>query len=84
MQKQYLSHTKQIDQSCNNAVHKASVAIVGTYKLEIYVPADCGTTTAKSVIVQWQGRPIRLVYKDSAGSIQELSNPLALSSTLPL
>ena len=30
LQKQYLSHTKQIAQYCDNAVHKVSVATVGT------------------------------------------------------
>ena len=44
--------------------------------MDINIPTDTGTTSAKSVIVQWHGRPRRLVYKDSSGSVQELSNPL--------
>ena len=35
--------------------YKVSVATVGTWKLEIYIPTDCGTTTAKSVIMQRMG-----------------------------
>ena len=76
-QKQYLSYTKQIDQYCANAVHKASVATEGTYKMEINIPTDSGTACAKTIVAQWHGRPRRLVYKDSAGTIQELSNPLS-------
>ena len=76
-QKEYLSHTKQIDEYCNNAVHRTSVATEGTYKLEVNIPNDTGTATAKSTIAQWHGRPRRLVYKDSANSIQELTNPLS-------
>ena len=72
----YLLHTKQIDEYCPNAVHRTSAAAQGTYKLEVYIPNDTGTATAKSTIVQWHGRPRRLVYKDSLGSIQELTNPL--------
>ena len=45
--------------------------------MDINIPTDTGTTTAKSVIVQWHGRPRRLVYKDSRGSIYDLSNPLS-------
>ena len=75
-QKKYLSHTKQIDEYCDNAVHDASVATEGTYKLDVYIPNDTGTSTAKSTIAQWHGRPRRLVYKDSARSVQELTNPL--------
>ena len=76
-QKQYLSHTKQIYEYCDNAVHNASVATVGTYEMNINIPTDTGTATAKSVIVQWHGRPRRLVYRDSSGSINDLSNPLS-------
>ena len=76
-QKQYLSYTKQIDEYCNNAVHTTSRATEGTYTLEVNIPNDTGTAAAKSTIAQWHGRPRRLVYKDSAGAIQELSNPLS-------
>ena len=76
-QKQYLSHTKQTYEYCDNAVHNASVATVGTYEMNINIPTDTGTATAKSVIVQWHGRPRRLVYRDSSGSINDLSNPLS-------
>ena len=76
-QKQYLSHTKQIYEYCDNAVHNASVATEGTYEMDINIPTDSGTATTKSVIVQWHERPRRLVYKDSSGSIDELSNPLS-------
>ena len=76
-QKLYLAHTKQIYEYCDNAVHDASVATQGTYTMDINIPTDSGTTSANSVIVQWHGRPRRLVYKDSSGSVQELSNPLA-------
>ena len=75
-QKKYLSHTKQIDEHCPNAIHRTSVATQGTYKLEVYIPNDTGTATAKSTVMQWHGRPRRLIYKDSLGSIQELTNPL--------
>ena len=76
-QKQYLSYTKQIDQYCDNAVHRTSVTTEGTYKMEVKIPTDTGTACAKAIIAQWHGRPRRLVYKDSANSIQELSNPLS-------
>ena len=76
-QKQYLSSTKQIYEYCDNAVHNASVATEGTYEMDINIPTDSDTATAKSVIVQWHGRPRRLVYKDSSGSIDELSNSLS-------
>ena len=76
-QKKYLSYTKQIDQYCNNAVHNTSVATEGTYTLDVNIPTDTGTATAKSVIVQWHGRPRRLVYKPKTGAVQELSNPLS-------
>ena len=76
-QKQYLSHTKQIYEYCDNAVHNASVSTEGTYEMDIKISNDTGTATAKSVIVQWHGRPRRLVYKDSNGFIHELSNPLS-------
>ena len=76
-QKQYLSHTKQIYEYCDNAVHNASKSTEGTYEMDINIPTDTGTATAKSVIVQWHGRPRRLVYKDSSGSIHQLSNPLS-------
>ena len=75
-QKRYLSHTKQIYEYCDNAVHNASVATEGTHEMHIKILNDTGTATAKSVIVRWHGRPRRLVYKDSNGSIDELSNPL--------
>ena len=75
-QKQYLSYTKQIDEYCNNAVHTTSRATEGTYTLQVNIPNDTGTAAAKSTIAQWHGRPRRLVYKDSSGSVQELSNPL--------
>ena len=75
-QKQYLAHTKQIYEYCDNAVHDASVATEGTYRMDINIPTATGTATAKSVIVQWHGRPRRLVYKDSWGSVQKLSDPL--------
>ena len=81
-QKRYLSHTKQIDQYCPNAVHKTSVATQGTYKLEVYIPNDTGTATAKSTIAQWHGRPRRLVYKDSLGSVQDLTNPISSVNNL--
>ena len=45
--------------------------------MDIKIPNDTGTATAKSVIVQWHGRPRRLVYKASNRSIDELSNPLS-------
>ena len=45
--------------------------------MDINIPTDTGTATAKSVIVQWHGRPRRLVYKDSSGSVQELSDLLS-------
>ena len=83
-QKQYLSYTKQIDEYCNNAVHTTSRATEGTYTLEVNIPNDTGTAAAKSTIAQWHGRPRRLVYKDSAGAIQGLSNPYHLLQTLPL
>ena len=51
-QKQYLSHTKQIDEYCNNAVHTTSRAIEGTYTLEVNIPNDTGTAAAKSTIAQ--------------------------------
>ena len=31
------------------------VATQGTYKLEVYIPNDTGTATAKSTIAQWCG-----------------------------
>ena len=76
-QKQYLAHTKQIYEYCDNAVHNASVTTEGTYEMDIKILNDTGTATAKSVVVQWHGRPRRLVYKDSNESIDELSNPLS-------
>ena len=83
--KKYLSHTKQIDEYCPSTVHRTSAATQGTYKLEVYIPNDTGTATAKSTIVQWHGRPRRLVYKDSLGSIQELTNPLpSITNTFTL
>ena len=75
-QQEYLSHIKQIYEYCDNAVHNASVATQGTYEMEIKLPNDTGTATAKSVIVQWHGRPRRLVYNASNGPIHELPNPL--------
>ena len=45
--------------------------------MDIKIPTDTGTATAKSVIVQWHGRPRRLTYKDSGGSIRDLTNPLS-------
>ena len=39
-QKQHLSYTKQIDQYCDNAIHKASVETEGTYKMENNIPTD--------------------------------------------
>ena len=74
-QKQYLTHTKRIYEYCDNAVRDTSVATEGTYTMDIKIPSDTGTTTAKSVIVQWHGRPKRLVYKDSSG-VKELRDPL--------
>ena len=61
-QKQYLKDTKQVDEFCPNAVHKTSVATQGTYRLEVYIPKDSGTATAKSTVAQWHGRPRRLVF----------------------
>ena len=72
----YLSHTKQINQYCDNAVHDTSRSTKGKYYLYIKIPRDAGTATATSVIVQWHGRPRRLVYKDLSGSIEELHDPL--------
>ena len=76
-QKQYLAHTKQVYQYCDNAVHDTSVATEGTYTMDINIPTDTGTATAKSVIAQWHGRPRRLVYKPKKGAVQELSDPLS-------
>ena len=45
--------------------------------MDINILTDTGTATAKSVIVQWHGRPRRLVYGDSSGSINYLSDPLS-------
>ena len=75
-QRQYLIHTKQIYEYCDNAVVNASVATRGVYEMYIHIPNDAGTATAKSVIVQWHGRPRRLVYRDSSGSTRQLPNPL--------
>ena len=72
----YLSHTKQINQYCDNAVHDTSRRTKGMYGLYIKIPRDTGTAAATSVIVQWHGRPRRLVYKDALGSIKELDDPL--------
>ena len=84
-QKRYLAHTKQIYEYCDNAVHDTSVATEGTYEMDINIPTDSGTATAKSVIVQWHGRPRRLVYRDSSGSIKDLSDPLpSISDTASL
>ena len=76
-QKKYLAYTKQVYHYCENAVHDASVKTDGTYTMEINIPKDTGTATAKSVIAQWHGRPRRLVYKEKNGAIKELSNPLS-------
>ena len=72
----YLSHTKQINQYCDNAVHDASRNTLGRYYLYVKIPRDSGTAAATSVIVQWHGRPRRLVYKDASGSIKKLHDPL--------
>ena len=76
-QKQYLAHTKQVYEYCDNAVHNTAIATEGTYEMDIKMPTDTDTATAKSVIVQWHGRPRRLTYKDSGGSIRDLRNPLS-------
>ena len=76
-QKQYLTHTKRIYEYCDNAVHNTSKATEGRYRMDINIPRDTGTATAKSVIVQWHGRPKRLVYKFSRGSAQVLRDPLS-------
>ena len=75
-QKKYLAQIKQVYQYCDNAVHDTSVAKQRTYAMDINIPKDTGTTTAKFVITQWHGRPRRLVYQDSEKSVKELSNPL--------
>ena len=81
----YLSHTKQINQYCDNAVHDTSRNTLGKYYLYIKIPRDRGTANATSVIVQWHGRPRRLVYKDALGSIKKLDDPLkAISSSASL
>ena len=58
------------------------VATQGTYKLEVYIPNDTGTATAKSTIAQWCGWPRRLVYKDSLGSARDLTNPISSINNL--
>ena len=81
----YLSHTKQINQYCDNAVHDTSRNTLGKYYLYIKIPRDRGTANATSVIVQWHGRPRRLVYKDALGSIKKLDDPLkSISSPVSL
>ena len=54
-QKQHLSYTKQIDQYCDNVVHKTSVETEGTYKMENNIPTDSGTACAKASVAQWHG-----------------------------
>ena len=44
--------------------------------MDINIPNDTGTATAKSVLVQWHGRPRRLVYRHSSDPIKELCDPL--------
>ena len=72
----YLSHTRQIGQYCDNAVHDTSRNTQSKYGFYILIPSDNGTTNAQSLIAQWHGRPRRLVYKDASGSIKELADPL--------
>ena len=73
----YLSHTKRIMNYCDNAVHTTSKSTRGEYTAWINIPNDTGTTKAKSIILQWHGRPNRLVYKNiSSDSIHELHDSL--------
>ena len=74
-QKQLLAHTKKVYEYCDNVVHNTAIATEGTYEMDINIPSDTGTATAKST--QWHGRPRRLRYKDYRGSIRDLPNPLS-------
>ena len=45
--------------------------------MENNIPTDSGTACAKASVAQWHGWPRGLAYKDSAWTIQELSNSLS-------
>eukprot|EP00111_Clytia_hemisphaerica_P011232 TCONS_00032926-protein len=71
----YLIHTKRTANYCENAVRVTSKSTRGKYGGWIMIPRDSGTKTVISIIMQWHGRPDRLVYKDQTG-IHELNDSL--------
>ena len=69
---EFLKYTKQIINYCENAVHDTSTSTKGEYGAEFFVPGTKEARQTKSLIMQWNGRPNGLVYRDAGGSVDEL------------